>query len=82
MAKSDQITAAVVAGNGGDMYAPITKRALQQLTTGRFEHAGANAGLMGSRYPRMESRGDLRFLTDYGRRRLVEFVQGRSDGRP
>ncbi|MFL5910098.1 MAG: hypothetical protein ACJ768_05955 [Gaiellaceae bacterium] len=76
MTRSDQIIAAVVADNGGDPYAGIQVERLQELTAGQYEWAGANAGLFGSRHPRMESRGDLRFLTDYGRQKLVGYLQG------
>lgn len=79
MTKSDQIIAAVVAENRGDAHAGIPVERLQELTAGQYEWAGANGGLFGSRNPRMESRGNMRFLTDYGRQKLVEYLGGRQN---
>ena len=70
MSLAHQIAAEVVAFNGGDPTAPIHRDRLRELTRGRYARTGANGALFGFRYPWMVKRGEFRFLTECGRRRL------------
>ena len=57
--------------NGGDAFAPISRGALRKLTLPRYAASGANGALFGFREPWMVKKGNLRYLTDAGRRRVA-----------
>jgi len=70
MSNAEYVVRQVIALNGGNVFAPISKGALRHLTLPRYEASGANGALFGFRNPWMVRCGDLRYLTDAGRRRL------------
>lgn len=70
MSQAALIVQAVVALNGGDPSIPIHRDRLRELTAGKYAATGANGALFGFRYPWMVKDGDMRLLTDHGRRRL------------
>lgn len=70
MSTAEIIVRLIVALNGGDTYASISRDALQELTMGHYAATGANGALFGFREPWMVKKGDLRNLTDAARRRL------------
>jgi len=60
----------VLARNGGDPQAGIHYLELRKITRLLYPGRAANGALFGFRYPWMERRGDLRFFTEHGQRRL------------
>jgi hypothetical protein len=70
MSIAAQVALEVVAGNGGDPRAGVHRDELRQLTAGRYAWVGANGALFGFRYPWMVKVGEMRYLTEHGRRRL------------
>jgi len=70
MSVAEQVVSEVVARSGGDPQAGVHRDELRRLTAGRYAWAGANGALFGFRYPWMVKVGEMRYLTEPGRRRL------------
>lgn len=70
MSIAEEAVREIVAINGGNPRAPVSKSRLQELTSGRYAGSGANGALFGFRQPWLIRRGDQRYLTDAGTRRL------------
>ncbi|HEX8083991.1 MAG TPA: hypothetical protein VF529_06840 [Solirubrobacteraceae bacterium] len=70
MSKAHWIASAVLALNSGDPTIGIHRDHLRELTLGEYRRTGATGALLGFRFPWMVKRGEMRFLSEHGRRRL------------